>query len=546
MSGGEKELGRLIDKYLDGVIEPEDVRILNRLLETDPEAAGQFVEAAVTHGLLREEAGARMKASLGAETTPEMSRQSVADSRRRRPVTRRAFTAGRRRMNLAWIVPLAAAAAIIVIAFGFLYRPEWSEPSRAAADSSEKDQQLSSYRVSGGAEDTASHVDSARPASAVSEERPGPERPPERFEVVDTVPAVRKAADRLVEVEPLQIPEWPGPIEQPSEQLVDDGVPPVAPVSNEAETSRPVGRLIAVDGNVYYRRESGDRWFKGSEGIYLQAGDVLDTWFGGAQIEMGEGFLVVCRRKTVTWFGEGQVRVRRGELYCQAGPQSGVVKVVTDDGTVQHLGTKFVVRVGASGTTVVVGEGSVEVSNEEGKVTVEEGHASRVRKGSAPGEPKKADVAREFAWVQPMLPKKEEEEAAFAALSITLINADTDEPIRGCDPIPEGAVIILSKLPTRNLNIRVNVRPAVVGSVRIDVNHVKGFQIDAGTGRIQKDKVEQSPPYSLSDDKGDYNPWTPDPGDYTVTATPYSERGAEGEAGKPVTLHFRVVERLNR
>src|SRR5215813_8310444 len=55
---------------------------------------------------------------------------------------------------------------------------------------------------------------------------------------------------------------------------------------------------------------------------------------------------------------------------------------------------------------------------------------------------------------------------AQAVNSLTLINADTDMPVAGFDPIPNGATIDLSALPTVNLNIRANTTPASTGSVR--------------------------------------------------------------------------------
>ena len=53
-----------------------------------------------------------------------------------------------------------------------------------------------------------------------------------------------------------------------------------------------------------------------------------------------------------------------------------------------------------------------------------------------------------------------------AVTSLSLINADTNQPIAGYDPLPNGATLDLATLPTSHLNIRANTSPATVGSVR--------------------------------------------------------------------------------
>jgi hypothetical protein len=73
--------------------------------------------------------------------------------------------------------------------------------------------------------------------------------------------------------------------------------------------------------------------------------------------------------------------------------------------------------------------------------------------------------------------------ANAAIKSLTLIDADTDQPIPEFDPIPNNAKINLAKLPTRKLNIRANTTSDYVG--RVVFNEGK-------TG-----VVANEPPYSL-------------------------------------------------
>jgi hypothetical protein len=118
-----------------------------------------------------------------------------------------------------------------------------------------------------------------------------------------------------------------------------------------------------------------------------------------------------------------------------------------------------------------------------------------------------------------------------AVASFTLINAETDQPVPGFDPIENGAVLNLATLPTRKLNIRANMQPERVGSVL--------FVLD---GR-PRDRAEWRAPYALFGDatKGDYEAWTPAAGEHTLSAVPYEHADARGQAGRALTLVFYVV-----
>jgi len=120
-----------------------------------------------------------------------------------------------------------------------------------------------------------------------------------------------------------------------------------------------------------------------------------------------------------------------------------------------------------------------------------------------------------------------------AVTGFTLINADTDQPVPGFDPIENGTVLSLAALPTRRLNIRANTQPEKVGSVL--------FVLD---GR-PRDRAEWRAPYALFGDatKGDYEAWTPPAGEHTLSAIPYEHADARGQAGRALTLVFYVVHR---
>ena len=124
------------------------------------------------------------------------------------------------------------------------------------------------------------------------------------------------------------------------------------------------------------------------------------------------------------------------------------------------------------------------------------------------------------------------DQATHTVTSFSLINADTDQPISGFDPLRDRAVLNLGTLPTANLNIRANTNPATIGSVR--------FGLD-GNARYH---TETDAPYALAGDpsaSGDYSAWTPALGSHTLTATPYSESNARGFAGASLSITFHVI-----
>ena len=91
-------------------------------------------------------------------------------------------------------------------------------------------------------------------------------------------------------------------------------------------------------------------------------------------------------------------------------------------------------------------------------------------------------------------------------------------------------VINFATLPTENLNVRANTNPQTVGSVSFNLNN----------GSISR--IENEPPYALEGDtEGDYKPWTPALGAYTLTAQAFSGQWATGQSAGPVTITFTVI-----
>jgi len=114
--------------------------------------------------------------------------------------------------------------------------------------------------------------------------------------------------------------------------------------------------------------------------------------------------------------------------------------------------------------------------------------------------------------------------------TLSLINADTDQPVAGYTALTSGATLDLGTLPTSNLNIAALTSPSTVGSV--------GFEFDGTLVRTQN-----SAPYTFAGDSGtDYYAWTPALGTHTIKATPYTGANLTGTAGLAKTFTFTVTK----
>ena len=124
--------------------------------------------------------------------------------------------------------------------------------------------------------------------------------------------------------------------------------------------------------------------------------------------------------------------------------------------------------------------------------------------------------------------------ANFAVLSFTLIDADTDQPIAGFDPIPANAVIDISVYGTQ-FNIRANTEGAI-GSVVFD--RFDGVTLHEGI------RTESGAPYAFAGDNGgNYNPMhflldVP----YTIYATAYSEANGNGDEGNTASVMISFID----
>ena len=103
--------------------------------------------------------------------------------------------------------------------------------------------------------------------------------------------------------------------------------------------------------------------------------------------------------------------------------------------------------------------------------------------------------------------------------SVALINADTDKPIPGYESLPQDVTIRLSQLPTRRINFEFRA-PSEIRSLTFTIPGCS----------LRRDGVEKGRPFSLSNTGADFKPWTPAPGNYTLTLSACSD----GEGKKVV------------
>jgi hypothetical protein len=114
---------------------------------------------------------------------------------------------------------------------------------------------------------------------------------------------------------------------------------------------------------------------------------------------------------------------------------------------------------------------------------------------------------------------------------LMLINADTGQPIPGYAPLYNHAVIDLSDLAAQghaNFAVRATTYPQAVGSVRFEY--------------WDQVRVRNTPPYDLVNDVNDSQSLKTFLGSLTVKATPFSEAGAGGVGGVPLTVAVVIQE----
>lgn len=107
---------------------------------------------------------------------------------------------------------------------------------------------------------------------------------------------------------------------------------------------------------------------------------------------------------------------------------------------------------------------------------------------------------------------------------LQLIDAQSNQPIR---TLKSGDTVDLSKTD-RGINIKAET-DGQVECIRFAVGDDDNY------------RTENVAPYALQgDNNGNYSNWAPNPGEYTIIATPFSQTNAKGEKGKPYKITITI------
>ncbi|MFN3485405.1 MAG: FecR domain-containing protein [Planctomycetota bacterium] len=253
----------------------------------------------------------------------------------------------------------------------------------------------------------------------------------------------------------------------------------------------------------------------------LRPGDELRSTSGSVEFVI-DGVAQVRMEPDSVLALEGARRIvlRQGELELEVQPQRPGWPLVIEapHARAEVLGTRLKLSAAGDATRLEVRTGSVRL------VRAQDGAGVVVREKQFSIAGEDVDLS-----VRP-LPPRSEEIPEVTGFSLITLDAPRN-PIPGYEDLQDGAIIDLSKLPTRRMNLRANTRPANVGSVRFS------------TDRCGNVNTELTAPYTIVPGNGIRGRiWNPAPGRHTVTATPYTGTYGNGERGRPRTLVFTVVD----
>lgn len=122
------------------------------------------------------------------------------------------------------------------------------------------------------------------------------------------------------------------------------------------------------------------------------------------------------------------------------------------------------------------------------------------------------------------------EAKSLRVVSFSLINTETQKPIKDYEEVTENGKISIGKLPTKKINVKANIE-GEAGSVRFMVPQKK------------LNRVENKAPYSLAGDLyGRFLPWNVVEGKYSLAAVPYHEADGRGTKGEHLRVDIEFTE----
>ena len=123
-----------------------------------------------------------------------------------------------------------------------------------------------------------------------------------------------------------------------------------------------------------------------------------------------------------------------------------------------------------------------------------------------------------------------------ALLTFALVDADTEQVVKGYEDLGANPQIDLSALDLTQFNV-----VAQVNSEHPDANSVQSVRFESNLGNIGN-RTENVVPYALLGDiEGDFNGQDLKAGDYTIKATAFTEKKGEGDAIASLDLDYTVA-----
>ncbi|MBN1675342.1 MAG: FecR domain-containing protein [Kiritimatiellae bacterium] len=307
----------------------------------------------------------------------------------------------------------------------------------------------------------------------------------------------------------------------------------------------PVARIERARGEIWTVSDGTRR--RAQAGESLRVGQELQTASGAglAVVACEDGTRAELSPDTAAAFAPASSRhvtyellVTRGTLSASvaAQPPGKHMLVRSPHVDIAVLGTRFVLAVRPGASRVTMQEGEVRIRNRNTGETALL-HA---------GDQAVVDNQRVHIAARPQIAKRLPPTGTAqrpVVVGFTLINADTNLPIPGFDPMAQNAVLNLGTLPTTNVAIRADTSPRIVKAVALEYD-----------GQPKKG-LEGVYPYMLwGDSLGVVSGYRPTPGWHTVKAVPYGYAPGEEAAdtrtpsianapiGVGLTLRFLVID----
>ena len=372
----ESRLLDLIDAHLDGRQTEREHAELEAALRESEQWRAVYWEYALQHATVHQVLTEKVASSA---VTPAHARSASRRATARRRVRRVTSLPAVRYATIA----LAAAAAIFVVVSVFSAPGTDAPPPRRIVAVTTEPHTPPSVAPTAPA---TTPVVTPTPATAPAPSAPGAPQPA----VTPLVPAPTPPAP--------VVPTAPAP---PIVQL-----PPPGPKPGTNAGLVRVAYLDEVEGDVQRHGKAVAAWGNATAGAPLFVGDSLRTKYSRARVVFESGSVLHLNRFTTLAFAPLRptpvVEMVGGEVFVEIEKKDAGFAVDTPHGSAVDLGTRFGVVVKPAGTTVVVVEGSVAASTDNGEARV--GGRQQVllaRRTSPPGRIQEArDLERRFTWTE--------------------------------------------------------------------------------------------------------------------------------------------------